>query len=157
MKYASLAGLLLCGGLMACATAEAAPEVETASTEAALVQEVAAVIVPVSDLEAATGFYTDVLSAGKIREMETKTYKERIMGFADMQGTKLVLIESKVEGASLKPVRIVFNTSRAADVVAAAKAKGVEIEREALEVPGAGMIIAILHDADGNTLEFIQR
>ena len=107
---------------------------------------------------AATAFYTEGLGMSVVRSSSGANYVENILATQDAEGTKLVLIQSLDGESSIGPSRIVFYTEDAASMIAAIKAAGFEVEREAVPLSeNISTIIAIGHDADGNTLEFIQR
>lgn len=119
---------------------------------------IAAAAISVSDLETATAFYTEGLGMSVVRSSSGANYVENILATQDAEGTKLVLIQSLDGESSIGPSRIVFYTEDAAGMIAAIKAAGFEVEREAVPLSETiPTIIAIGHDADGNTLEFIQR
>ena len=119
---------------------------------------IAAAAISVSDLDAATAFYTQGLGMSVVRNSSGPGYVEAILSTADAEGTKLALIQVTEGEASIGPSRIVFYTENAAGMIDAIRAAGFEIEREALPIrEGMSLIIAIGHDGDGNTLEFIQR
>ena len=93
-----------------------------------------------------------------VRTSSGPGYVEAILSTADAEGTKLALIQVTEGEASIGPSRIVFYTENAAGMIDAIRAAGFEVEREALPIrEGMSLIIAIGHDGDGNTLEFIQR
>ena len=119
---------------------------------------IAAAAISVSDLETATAFYTEGLGMSVVRSSSGANYVENILATQDAEGTKLVLIQSLDGESSIGPSRIVFYTEDAASMIAAIKAAGFEVEREAVPLSeNISTIIAIGHDADGNTLGFIQR
>ncbi|WP_022693890.1 VOC family protein [Ponticaulis koreensis] len=134
---------------------EEAEHVEHAVTAPA---SIAAAAISVSDLDAATAFYTQGLGMSVVRNSSGPGYVEAILSTADAEGTKLALIQVTEGEASIGPSRIVFYTEDAAGMIDAIRAAGFEVEREAIPVrEGMSLIIAIGHDGDGNTLEFIQR
>lgn len=119
---------------------------------------IAAAAISVSDLDAATAFYTQGLGMSVVRNSSGPGYVEAILSTADAEGTKLALIQVTEGEASIGPSRIVFYTENAAGMIDAIRAAGFEVEREALPIrESMSLIIAIGHDGDGNTLEFIQR
>lgn len=149
---ASLIALVAVPLIAACAeTEKAAPAVMP------LVNELAAVTVPVSDIEAAEAFYVASLDATFVRRMDVEAYREAIYALPNAEGAKLVLIQSLSGKSTIGPVRMVFNTDQAEAAVEAAVAAGATVERAAAPIPGMTLIIGIVHDVDGNTLEFIQR
>ena len=152
-----IAGVLVLGIVGACESVPVSEVSDVTAAEYGIIDNLAAVIVPVSDLEVASSFYLEALGASVIREMEVDAYKEQVLSLPGGENTRIVLIESKILGSSLKPVRLVFNTHRAKDAVANAVELGAKIVSEAAPVQGAGVTIGIVQDADGNKLEFIER
>lgn len=142
---------------MALATACAHAEDVTPAVAVPLVEGLAAVTVPVSDIEAAEAFYVASLDATFVRRMDVAAYREAIYALPDADGAKLVLIQSLTGESTIGPVRLVFNTTQADAAVEASVAAGATLERAATAIPGMDIVIGIVHDADGNTLEFIQR
>ncbi len=140
-----------------CAHAE--PDLAAVAPEPApIIRDVAAIIVPVVSLEASEAFYQGVLGAEFVRRSDTDHYLEAIYGFPGNSGARLVLIQSLDKETALSSVRIVFNANDIDAVFAGLADQHVEIEREPTPIPGAGGLrIGIIKDADGNTLEFIQR
>lgn len=135
-----------------------AQEADAPNGVASGVEGVAAVVVRVSDLEDAEGFYEHVLGVVSVRHAEMDAYSETVYAFPGGEGAKLVLVESHVPETEHSEVRVVFSASVAATPVAAALANGATIVRDATPVPGIdGLVIGIVKDPDGNTLEFIQR
>lgn len=143
--------------LAACAHIGDVVEESVAEKAPTLVEELAAVTVPVSNIEAAEAFYMASLDASFVRRMDVEAYREAIYALPNADGAKLVLIQSLTGKSSMGPVRMVFNTTQAAAAVDAAVAAGATVERAATPIPGMDIVIGIVHDADGNTLEFIQR
>ncbi|MEM5516219.1 VOC family protein [Henriciella sp. AS95] len=123
------------------------------------VEKVAATVLGVSDLNASVELYKSALGMTVVRTTSTDTYEEAILATADADGTKIVLYQSLVESdGPLKTGRVVFYTSDAVSLVEAFRDAGLEVEREATPVAeGSPVRIGIVHDADGHTLEFIQR
>ena len=119
---------------------------------------IAAAVISVSDLDAATEFYTQGLGLTKVRSSAGENYKENILATEDETGTKLVLIQTLNGEAKIGKARVVFNTDDAAGMMQALKTAGMHVERDATPISkNVPVIIGIGHDADGNTLEFIQR
>lgn len=141
----------------ACVHAEGPTVAEAMSEAQPLVEELAAVTIPVSDIEAAEAFYIASLDATFVRRMDVEAYREAIYALPNADGAKLVLIQSLTGKSTIGPVRMVFNTSQAEAAVEASVAAGATVERAATAIPGMDIVIGIVHDADGNTLEFIQR
>lgn len=152
-SVASFVAIAAAALITACAHAEDVAPVVAAP----LVEELAAVAIPVSDIEAAEAFYVASLDATFVRRMDVEAYREAIYALPDADGAKLVLIQSLTGKSTMGPVRMVFNTSQAEAAVAASVAAGATVERAATAIPGMDIVIGIVHDADGNTLEFIQR
>ncbi len=150
---ASFVAIAAAALITACAYAEDVAPVVAAP----LVEELAAVTIPVSDIEAAEAFYVASLDATFVRRMDVEAYREAIYALPDTDGAKLVLIQSLTGKSKMGPVRMVFNTSQAEAAVAASVAAGATVERAATAIPGMDIVIGIVHDTDGNTLEFIQR
>ena len=123
------------------------------------VERIAATVLGVEDLEASVAFYTATLGMSVVRTQATDSYDEAILATSDADGTKLVLFKSKVEGGAPRPGgRVVFYTSDAVSIVEAFRAAGLEVERDAAPIAeGSAVRIGIVKDADGHTLEFIQR
>lgn len=123
------------------------------------VERIAATVLAVKDLEASVAFYTSTLGMSVVRTQTTESYDEAILATGDSDGTKLVLFQSKDDGEASKPTgRVVFYTSDAVSIVEAFRAAGLEIERDATPIAeGSAVRIGIVKDADGHTLEFIQR
>ncbi len=154
---ASIAALGLAMVLSACAHVEGPATEEATPSQDALVEGLAAITIPVSDIEAAEAFYVASLDATFVRRMDVEAYREAIYALPDADGAKLVLIQSLTGKSTLGPVRMVFSTSQAEAAVRASVAAGATVERAAGPIPGMDIVIGIVHDADGNTLEFIQR
>ncbi len=148
--------MLLSFSNVACAHAH--EEGEEAKNTSTTELSVAAVVVPVDNIQAAETFYEETLGAVLVRRSNTEKYNESIFGLQDSTSARLVLIEDLTDKSELGPVRIVFNTQDAKARVEALKQAGGDVQREAIPVPNAGsLIIAITTDPFGNTLEFIQR
>lgn len=152
-------GAALIAGMMASpAFANHHEEAEHADHAVTAPTSIAAAAISVSDLEAATAFYTEGLGMSVVRNSAGPGYVEAILATADADGTKLALIQVTEGESSIGPSRIVFYTDDAAGMIEAIRSAGFEVEREAIPVrEGMSLIIAIGHDGDGNTLEFIQR
>ena len=157
IRRALVAGLIV-GMAAAPAFANHHEETEQADKAITAPTSIAATAISVSDLDAATAFYTQGLGMSVVRNSSGPGYVEAILSTADAEGTKLALIQVTEGEASIGPSRIVFYTENAAGMIDAIRAAGFEVEREAIPVrEGMSLIIAIGHDGDGNTLEFIQR
>lgn len=157
IRRALVAGLIV-GMAAAPAFANHHEETEQADNAITAPTSIAAAAISVSDLDAATAFYTQGLGMSVVRNSSGPGYVEAILSTADAEGTKLALIQVTEGEASIGPSRIVFYTEDAAGMIDAIRAAGFEVEREAIPVrEGMSLIIAIGHDGDGNTLEFIQR
>ena len=130
-----------------------------AHAETAKVERVAATVLGVEALDSAVEFYTATLGMSVVRTATTETYDEAILATADTDGTKIVLYESLVDSGDPMPSsRVVFYTSDAQAIVDAFRADGLEIVREATPIAeGSPIRIGIVKDADGHSLEFIQR
>lgn len=128
-------------------------------TAAPKLERVAATVLGVEDLDTAVAFYTSTLGMSVVRTATTDTYDEAILATADTDGTKVVLYESLAEPAEPSPSsRVVFYTSDARSLVEAFRTAGLDIVREATPIAeGSPIRIGIVKDADGHTLEFIQR
>lgn len=154
----ALTAALLAGLLVAPSFAGHHESTEHESHVVTAPSSIAAAAISVSDLDAATAFYTQDLGMSVVRTSSGPGYVEAILSTADAEGTKLALIQVTEGEASIGPSRIVFYTENAAGMIDAIRAAGFEVEREALPIrEGMSLIIAIGHDGDGNTLEFIQR
>lgn len=151
----AVGGALLLAGIAV--TAAPAMAEETAP-QPDVVNKIAAAVLNVSDLETATEFYTSVVGLEVERSASGEGYVENILMTPDSSGTKLVLFQATGDAPTLASGRVVFYTDDAESVVNAMKAEGLEVEREAAPIaPGLPIIVGIAKDADGNSLEFIQR
>lgn len=154
----ALGAALITGMMAAPAFANHHEEAEQPDQTVSAPSSIAAAAISVSDLEAATAFYTEGLGMSVVRNSAGPGYVEAILATADEDGTKLALIQVTEGEASIGPSRIIFYTDDAASMIEAIRNAGFEVEREAIPVrEGMSLIIAIGHDGDGNTLEFIQR
>lgn len=136
---------------------QVSPQTELTSENEAVLQDMAAVAIAVSDIQSAEAFYTDVLGMKTVRALSTDDYDEVIMATGNEKGTKLVLFQSH---KTVEPVsaRVVFYTQNAETILQKFKDKNLEIVRELSPVAERVPIkIGIAKDADGNTLEFIER
>ncbi|MBR9808404.1 MAG: VOC family protein [Alphaproteobacteria bacterium] len=153
-KRAAGVAMLLAGVAFAAAPAMS----EEAAPQADAINKIAAAVLNVSDLDAATEFYTSVVGLEVERSASDEGYVENILVTPDTTGTKLVLFQSMGEAPEVISGRVVFYTDDAESVVSAIKARGLAVEREAAPIaPGLPIIVGIAKDADGNYLEFIQR
>lgn len=132
-------------------------DIEVVTKNTAILQDMAAVAIAVSDLQAAEAFYTDVLGMKTVRTLKTEAYDEAIMSTGNEKGTKLVLFKSHKPTETVS-ARIVFYTQDGDSILQKFKDRNLEIVRELSPIAeGVPIKIGIAKDADGNVLEFIQR
>lgn len=120
-----------------------------------------AVGVAVTDLDASTDFYTDILGMVVLQTIEIPVMKQAVMGFAGVRGAS-VLLMNYTDGRDVNckdnPLKLVFYVNDIAATVEAARTAGckVEIEPHAVEQLG-GAMVAFVHDPDGYRIELVQK
>lgn len=132
-------------------------EVAAPKLNNAVLQDLAAVAISVSNLEQAQKFYLGALGMTVVRTESTKDYDEAILATGNLMGAKLVLFQSHIISEPVSS-RVVFYTKQGDTIMQKFKDAGLEIVREFAPIAeGIPIKIGIAKDADGNTLEFIQR
>ena len=153
-NFVKISRLLLVSlsGVLCLALSQASAEPEAAQPK---VSGLAAVVVGVSDIESAMGFYTSVIGLELLQEVNTDKYLERILAAPGGQGTRIVLFQSLSDGISAG-ARIVFYADDAGAMVESMRQRELEVVLEAEPFSGTPVIVGIAKDADGTMLEFIQ-
>lgn len=164
IRTASIAAILAAASLTACAPDSATPEAEAqAAPEAAPAPAqkdplLSAVGIGVSDLEASTDFYVNVMGMEKVRTYELDYMNEVLLRYPDNESYIVLMhwIDGSERDYTDLPVKIV---SRVKDPVALAQKirdAGFEVTREPQpsdQVGGATVGFAL--DPDGYTLELL--
>jgi lactoylglutathione lyase len=114
----------------------------------------------VSDLQASTAFYTDVLQLDVLRTYELGYLNEVVLGYADSSGAVLVLMhwpdqQREYDG---NDVKLVFDVDDPAAVLERIRSRGGQVDMEAGPVEAVpGAIIGFGRDPDDYVIELIKR
>lgn len=119
-----------------------------------------AVGIGVSDLQASTAFYVDVLDVDVLRTYELGYLNEVVLGYPDSSGAVLVLMHWPEQQRNYdgNDVKLVFDVEDPAAILERIRARGGQVDMEAgpIEaVPGA--IIGFGRDPDNYVIELIKR
>lgn len=118
----------------------------------------AAVGVPVADLDASVAFYTEVLGLKKLQTIPLPDMVEAILGYPGQKGGAAIVLMQykegpKPDGAAFTG-KLVFYVDEPKDVAEAVRARGLEVIREPEEIPGFG-VVGFVTDPDGFRLEIL--
>lgn len=120
-----------------------------------------AVGIGVSDLQAATEFYRQILGLEVLRTYELGYLDEVVLGYADGGGTVLVLMhwpgddDRRYDGSDVKNV---FYVDDPVAVIERIRALGGQIDREATPHEAVnGLLVGLGRDPDNYVVEVVQR
>src|SRR5512139_2600534 len=115
----------------------------------------------VKDLERSIGFYGDVLGMKVLRRFELGYLNEVVLGFPDGSGANVVLMNWPQDGAREydgNNVKLVFYVHDPAAVIAAIRAHGGRIDREAAPIEALnGTVVGLGRDPDNYVVELLGR
>lgn len=115
--------------------------------------------IAVSDLEASTKFYTEMLGMTVYRTITLDTMVENILGFEGVRGPAILLMQYNDNRNSQDlPTKLVFNVPDVRAIINAARIAGVAIYKEATEHESmGGATIGFIKDPDGYLIELMQK
>lgn len=121
-------------------------------------ESLAAVGIGVADMVRSEDFYVRVMGMVVQQRIELPHLREVIVGYP---GRTSVVLMHWLDGSNpnyrANPVKLVFYVPDAAAMIAAIRADGLPIQREAEPLPDFGnAIIGLAEDPDGYVVEFIQ-
>ena len=121
-------------------------------------ENLAAVGIGVSDMVRSEDFYTRVLGMHVQQRIDLPHLKEVVVGY---EGRTSVVLMHWLDGSNPNyrnnPIKLVFYVPDAKAMIAAIRADGLEITREAEPLADFGnMVIGLGLDPDGYVVEFIQ-
>lgn len=157
-----LAIAFVAAALMAATPGRAAQGAESdpTSATAASTDLLGAVGIGVKDLKVSTDFYVDVLGLRVLRRYELGYINEVVLGYADGDAAKVVLMNWPNDTARRydgNDVKLVFYVSDPAAVLARIKARGGKIDREATPIAVLnGRVVGLGRDPDNYVIEVLQ-
>ena len=121
-------------------------------------ENLAAVGIGVTDMARSEDFYTRVLGMQVQQRIDLPHLQEVVVGF---EGRTSVVLMHWLDGSNPNyrnnPIKLVFYVPNAKALIAAIRADGLEITREAEPLPEFGnMVIGLGLDPDGYVVELIQ-
>lgn len=115
--------------------------------------------IAVSDLDASTNFYKEILGMVVHRTITLDIMVENILGFEGVRGTAILLMQyHDRRNCKDLPTKLVFNVPDVRGIIETARAANVDIYKEAAEYESmGGSIIALIKDPDGYLIELMQK
>lgn len=138
------------------ATAESTPQRVSSAVEVTLTA------LRVADLDRACAFYTEGCGLTRLHKVATDTFDAVIVGAADGRGAGIELIHERQDGATPDPGTGFAKLVLTVPDVAAATKNALAHGGSQLMAPQAmaqmgGLLLSMVRDTDGYTVEFIER